>query len=61
MLILSRKVEESIRISDDIVIKIVRLSGNQVKIGIEAPAHMTVSRSEDKARSVGKFNLKHTS
>jgi carbon storage regulator len=61
MLVLSRKVEESIMISNDIVIKIIRISGNQVKIGIEAPAHVVVSRLEDKTKTVGKFNLKHTS
>lgn len=46
MLILTRKLNEEIRINGDIVIKIVTLSDNQVKIGIEAPADVKILRGE---------------
>ncbi|MGE5680009.1 MAG: carbon storage regulator CsrA [Bacillota bacterium] len=46
MLILSRKLNEEIRISADIVIKIVSLSETQVKIGIEAPGDVKILRGE---------------
>ena len=46
MLILSRKVEESIKIGDTITIKILNIGDGQVKIGIEAPKSMKVHRSE---------------
>lgn len=46
MLILTRKIGEEIRISDDIVIKVMRLQGNQVSIGIEAPKSVSVHREE---------------
>ncbi|MGE5399247.1 MAG: carbon storage regulator CsrA [Ignavibacteriales bacterium] len=46
MLILTRKLNEEIRINSDIVIKIVALSDNQVKIGIEAPETVKILRGE---------------
>ncbi len=46
MLVLSRKVGESIVIGDDIKVTLVRMSGNRVSVGIEAPAHVRVMRSE---------------
>ena len=46
MLILSRKVNESIVIDGRIVVKIVRLDGEQVKLGIEAPPDVPVHRQE---------------
>ena len=46
MLVLSRKVTESIRIGDNITVKVVRLSGNCVKIAIEAPKEIKVLRGE---------------
>jgi carbon storage regulator len=46
MLILTRKLDESIIIGNDIEIKIVKVSGNQVHIGISAPKHITVYRHE---------------
>ncbi|MBE6842838.1 MAG: carbon storage regulator CsrA [Ruminococcus sp.] len=46
MLILSRKVGETLCINDDIEIKIVEVSGDKVKIGINAPKDVTVLRSE---------------
>ncbi|MGE5409413.1 MAG: carbon storage regulator CsrA [Clostridiales bacterium] len=46
MLVLSRKLNEEIRISADIVIKIISLSENQVKIGIEAPGSVKILRGE---------------
>lgn len=46
MLILTRKLNEEIRIDSDIVIKIIALSDNQVKIGIEAPSDMKILRGE---------------
>jgi carbon storage regulator len=46
MLVLTRKLGESIRIGDDIVIKVVDLDNRQVKIGIEAPRSVAVNREE---------------
>jgi carbon storage regulator len=46
MLILSRKTNESIIIDGRIMVKIVRLEGDLVKLGIEAPADVPVHRQE---------------
>jgi len=46
MLILSRYKEESIRIGDDIEIKVLDVRGNTVKIGIQAPEGVSVHRQE---------------
>jgi carbon storage regulator len=46
MLVLSRKKGEQIRIGEDIVITIQRLSGNRVSLGIEAPAKCRITRGE---------------
>lgn len=46
MLILTRKIDESIIINGNIEIKIVELEDGKVKIGIEAPRHIEIFRKE---------------
>lgn len=46
MLVLTRKLEESIVISDDIVITILAIDRDKVKIGIAAPRDVPVMRKE---------------
>lgn len=46
MLILTRKVGESIRIGDNITVKIVSMDNRHVKIGIDAPRNVSVNREE---------------
>jgi carbon storage regulator len=46
MLILTRKLGESITIGDDIKITFLEAKGKQVKLGIEAPLHIAVHREE---------------
>ena len=46
MLILSRKPGESIVIDGRITVKIMRLEGDMVRVGIEAPANVPVHRQE---------------
>ena len=46
MLVLTRKLDESIRISDNIKITVLRIKGNTVRIGIEAPRDVRVIRTE---------------
>ena len=46
MLILSRKIEESIIIGDDIEITILGIENDKVKIGINAPKNIDVHRKE---------------
>jgi carbon storage regulator len=46
LLILTRKVGESVAIGDDIQVSIVEIKGTQVKLGIRAPRDVTVHREE---------------
>lgn len=46
MLVLSRKLDESIIIGDDVVITVVDVKGEQVKIGITAPRSVSIHRKE---------------
>lgn len=46
MLILSRKLDESILIGDSITLKVVAIDKGVVKLGIEAPSHVRILRSE---------------
>ena len=46
MLVLSRRENERIRLGDSIVVTVVRLSGDKVRLGIEAPADVVVLREE---------------
>ncbi|EMI7062376.1 MULTISPECIES: carbon storage regulator CsrA [Providencia] len=46
MLILTRRVGETLMIGDDIKVTVLSLSGNQVRIGIEAPKDVAVHREE---------------
>ncbi len=46
MLILSRRIDESIQIGDEITVTILDIKGKQVRIGISAPDDVTVHREE---------------
>ena len=46
MLVLSRREHERIRLGDSIVVTVVRLAGDKVRLGIEAPAEVVVLRDE---------------
>ena len=46
MLVLSRKTNEKIHIGEDVVVTIVRIQGNTVRVGIEAPGTVVVLRDE---------------
>ncbi len=46
MLVLSRRQSEKIKLGDSIVVTVVRLAGDKVRLGIEAPADMLVLRAE---------------
>lgn len=46
MLILTRKVGEAIAINDHITVRLLEIKGSQIKLGVEAPPHITVHREE---------------
>lgn len=46
MLVLTRKLDEKIRIGDDIIITIVKINKDQIRIGIEAPDNVKIYREE---------------
>jgi len=46
MLILTRRVGETIRIGDDVSVTVLGVKGNQVRLGIAAPKNVAVHREE---------------
>lgn len=46
MLVLTRKTQERIQIGDNVTITVVRIKGNTVRVGIEAPQEVRVVRGE---------------
>ena len=46
MLVLSRKESQRIRLGESVVVTVVKISGDKVRIGIDAPADMLVLRDE---------------
>lgn len=60
MLILTRKLNEEIKIGSGITVKIISLSDNTVKIGIDAPQNIQIVRTElyDKVKEVSAHAVK---
>lgn len=50
MLVLSRKLSQQILIASDIAITVVKIEGNHVRLGIEAPPGVSILRDELVAR-----------
>jgi carbon storage regulator len=48
MLVLSRKPNESIIVGDDIRIVVLEVRGQRIKLGIEAPSHVSIFRDDVK-------------
>lgn len=46
MLVLSRKLNEKIQIGDNVWITVVRIDGDKIRIGIEAPEDVPIMRTE---------------
>ena len=46
MLVLTRRLNESITLGDDIVLTVIEVRGDQVRLGINAPRDMAVHRME---------------
>lgn len=50
MLVLTRRIGEEIIIGDNIRVKIVSIKGDRIRVGIDAPDHVSVDRAEVHAR-----------
>ena len=46
MLILTRRVGESLRIGDDVSVTVLGIKGSQVRLGVNAPKSVSVHREE---------------
>ena len=46
MLVLTRKMDESITIGNDITVSVLEVKGNKVKLGIDAPKQTPIHRTE---------------
>lgn len=60
MLILTRKVGETVLIGENIRIMVVQVRGKQVRLGIEAPPDLLVLRTEEKPGSEKKPKVPST-
>ena len=61
MLILTRKVGETIVIGDDITFTVLGVKGNQVRIGVKSPADVAVHRQEIYQRIAKKTTIQKIS
>lgn len=46
MLILTRRIGETLMIGDDVTLTVLGVKGNQIRVGINAPKHIDVHREE---------------
>ena len=46
MLVLTRRIGESLKIGDEVKLKVLDVQGNQVRIGVDAPKEVAVHREE---------------
>jgi carbon storage regulator len=46
MLILSRRINETLMVGDDVRVTVLGVNGSQVRIGVQAPRHIPVHRQE---------------
>ncbi|UZJ59332.1 carbon storage regulator CsrA [Pseudomonas sp. KU26590] len=46
MLVLTREIGETFNIGDDITVKVLGITGNQVRLGINAPRRVRIHRAE---------------
>jgi carbon storage regulator len=46
MLVLTRKIGETIRIGDDVTVQVLEVRGGQVRLGLAAPASVRIFREE---------------
>ncbi|MBE7412923.1 MAG: carbon storage regulator CsrA [Leptospiraceae bacterium] len=64
MLVLARRLNQSIMIGDDVEVVVVDIKGDQVKIGIKAPKNISVHRAEiyqeiqDENKKASAINIK---
>lgn len=61
MLIVTRRVGESLNIGDDITVTVLQIKGNQVRVGIAAPQDVAVLRGEIIGRSNEHYRRSHES
>lgn len=52
MLVLSRRERERIKLGDSIIVTVVRVAGDKVRLGIEAPPEVLVLRDELEPRAI---------
>ncbi len=46
MLILTRRIGETVMIGDEVTVTVLRVKGNQVRLGVNAPKSVSVQREE---------------
>jgi len=46
MLILTRRIGETLMVGDEVTVTVLGINGNQVRIGVDAPKHISVHRQE---------------
>ena len=58
MLVLSRRERERIKLGDSIIVTVVRVAGDKVRLGIEAPPHILVLRDELEPRASNRAEIR---
>jgi carbon storage regulator len=61
MLILTRRLGESIIIEDNIKVTVIDINNQQIKLGIDAPKHITINREEVAKKVKGENQLSSNS
>lgn len=52
MLVLSRKIDDEIIIDENIVVRVLKVKGNTVRIGVSAPSDVSIMRGELPRREI---------